>query len=103
MTTQILFNKILDYLLEIIKWLLELCGIYLLWIIIHYLSGLLYPIVCTPAGGIGFIMSPFLAVTPYCNALRWTIYTGGNIITNMWIILGTWLASQLCKRLIQQK
>jgi hypothetical protein len=32
--------------------------------------------------------------------LRWVIFNGGNIITNMWLILGTWIASRLCKNVL---
>lgn len=80
---------------HVIKWVTEICGVYLLWIIIHYISGILYNKICTPNTIYGFLMSPFLITTPQCQALRWTIYNGGNIINNMWIVFGTWIASKM--------
>ena len=78
----------------------EIIGIYLLWIVIHHLSGILYHKFCTPSTIIGFIISPFIVLTPYCSGLRWIIFNGGNIITNMWLICGTWFASKLCKNIL---
>jgi len=44
-----------------------------------------------PATVIGFVMSPFIAPTPHCQALRWAIYNGGNSIIAMWVLLGGWI------------
>uniref|UniRef100_A0A6C0HH38 Uncharacterized protein n=1 Tax=viral metagenome TaxID=1070528 RepID=A0A6C0HH38_9ZZZZ len=78
-----------------LKPIVELVGIYVVWICIHYLAGILYSYFCTPATLIGFITSSLLAITPECRALRWIIYNGGNTISDMWIIIGTWIASKL--------
>jgi hypothetical protein len=90
------FSKLIKY----IQFALEIIGIYLLWIIIHYFSGILYHKFCTPSTILGFLISPFMVLTPYCSGLRWVIFNGGNIITNMWFIFGTWIASKLCKNLL---
>jgi hypothetical protein len=39
----------------------------------------------------GLVQSPFAAVLPHCQALRWIIYNGGNTLSLMWTILGTWI------------
>lgn len=70
-------------------------NIYLFWIFLHYVSGQMYAYYCTPEDLHGFIVSPFLASSPHCKALRWTLYNGGNAIDNMWIILATWLCSKV--------
>jgi len=77
------------------KIIVELVGMYVLWICIHYLAGNVYAYLCTPTTFTGFITSPFLTVTPECKAMRWVIYNGGNIITDMWIIFGTWVSRYL--------
>lgn len=69
--------------------------IYFLWIKLHYIASILYTTFCTPNTLYGFIMSPFLIMTPQCQGLRWIIYTGANTINNMWIVLGTYICTKL--------
>jgi len=73
----------------------KVSGIYFLWIFLHFMASHLYVKFCVSNTLFGFFMSPFMSVTPHCQGLRWLIYTGANIISNMWIILGTWLASTI--------
>ena len=79
----------------------NMCKIYLLWIFIHHLAGILYCRYCTPTTLIGLLLSPFMVATPHCVAFRWIIYNGGVVITNMWIILGTWIAAYLLSKVGQ--
>jgi hypothetical protein len=79
----------------ILKSVKEICGIYILWIFLHYIASHLYIHFCAPLTIAGFLMSPFLTPTPHCQALRWTIYTGANAINSMWAVLGVWLCSKL--------
>jgi len=64
--------------------------LYLFWITLHYTCSHLYVQWCVPATIYGFISSPFLAPAPHCQAFRWVISQGGNIIVTMWIVIGTW-------------
>lgn len=70
-------------------------SIYLFWIMLHYFSAQLYVYYCAPRGFYGFLISPFLVAAPHCRAIRWIIHNGGNMVDNMWIILGTWLCSKI--------
>lgn len=38
---------------------------------------------------------PFLPPAPHCQAFRWVISQGGNIIVTMWIVIGTWAIQYL--------
>jgi hypothetical protein len=69
--------------------------IYLLWTILHYLAAHYYVPICSPYGIWGFIITPILAVTPQCKALRWVITTSGNTMETMWIVIGLWVCSQV--------
>jgi hypothetical protein len=40
-------------------------------------------------------MSAFIAPSPHCQAIRWTIYNGGNTIITMWIFVGTLVVKKL--------
>lgn len=70
-------------------------AIYLVWILIHYISAHLYVQFCTPLSFTGFLMSPFVVSAPHCRALRWSINNGASSIDAMWILLGTWMCSKL--------
>ena len=70
-------------------------SLYLFWIMLHYCSAQMYVYYCAPRGFYGFLISPFLVAAPHCRAIRWIIHNGGNMVDNMWIILGTWLCSKI--------
>jgi hypothetical protein len=69
--------------------------LYSFWIILHYVCSHLYVHWCVPATIYGFLLSPFLAPAPHCQAFRWVISQGGNIIVTMWIVIGTWAIQYL--------
>ena len=69
--------------------------IYLIWIFIYWGSANLYPRICAPFTIYGFILSPFLVVTPQCQAMRLVLQTGASNITGMFILLGTWLVQKI--------
>jgi hypothetical protein len=71
--------------------------VYLLWITLHYASSHLYVKVCTHPSVYGFLLSPIIVDTPYCSAIRWTIYHGAAQIRLMWAFLGGYAANGLEK------
>ena len=71
---------------------------YFMWIVLSYLAPHVYVYFCTPITIIGFFISPFVAAAPHCSALRWVIYEGGNMITSMWLGMGTYMAAKLLIR-----
>ena len=73
----------------------KVSGIYLLWISLHYFSSHLYIKFCVPNTIIGFMMSPFMIMTPHCQGLRWIVYNAANIINHMWILIGAWIYSMI--------
>ena len=73
----------------------RIIGIYICYMVCHYLASHLYAEFCVPKSFIGFIQSPFVAVLPHCQALRWIIYNGGNTLSLMWTVLGAWILLKL--------
>ena len=71
--------------------------VYLLWITLHYAASHLYVNVCTHPSVYGFLLSPILVDTPYCSAIRWTIYNGAAQIRLMWAFFGGYAANGLEK------
>lgn len=51
----------------------------------------MYPYMCCRPNLLGFIMTPFMVVTPHCEAMRWVIHYSGDQIRNVWIWLGGYL------------
>jgi len=77
--------------------IINIAGIYVAWILLHYIASQCYITFCVPNTVYGFVMSPFLAPAPHCQGLRWAIYNGANVIGNMWIVLGTWLCCHVLR------
>jgi|TARA_B110000285_G_C14912172_1_gene508475 hypothetical protein len=88
-------NTYLMYLRQSLEFILGASYIYIMWITAHYIAAHMYASICVPATIIGFITAPFLVPAPHCQALRWTIYTGGEKIFAMWVLLGTWMFNKV--------
>ena len=69
--------------------------IYLGVIFVHWISSHLYPQMCCGNTLWGIVMSPFMVVTPHCEALRWTIHFTGDKIRNAWFWLAGYLVSYI--------
>ena len=91
----IFYTNISSYCWRTSIFLFKASGIYLLWICLHYFSAHLYVKFCVPDSLIGFIMSPFMIMTPHCQGLRWIVYNAGSVINNMWILIGAWIYSMI--------
>lgn len=85
----------MSVILQRIRFIFELCGIYIIWIFLHYISAHLYVYLCNPLSIIGFITSPFLVPALHCQALRWVIANGAININSMWLTIGTWIIAKL--------
>jgi len=84
-----------SFILNATIFIFKVSGVYLLWICLHYFSAHLYVKFCVPSTIIGFIMSPFMIMTPHCQGLRWIVYNAANIINHMWILIGAWIYSMI--------
>lgn len=69
--------------------------IYLGVILVHWISSHLYPQMCCGNTLWGIVMSPFMIVTPHCEALRWSIQFTGDKIRNAWFWLAGYLVSYI--------
>ena len=88
-----IFLFFIDYTYKSLVFIINASGIYLIWVILHYSASHLYIQFCVPNTIIGFLMSPFMTATPHCQALRWIVFNGANMINNMWVVLGTWICT----------
>jgi len=79
-------------------WTIEVGGIYIAWVTIHYGAAHAYASFCTQRSIFGFVVSPLLVAAPHCVAFRWAINTGASVIGTMWVILGTWISTKLLAR-----
>ena len=76
---------------------IKVIGIYFTWVCLHYFASHIYSEICVPFTLYGFLISPFLTLSPHCQALRWVIYNSASFINNAWIFVGTWACSSLIK------
>jgi len=65
--------------------------VYFSVVFVHFVSSNIYPSLCCTWTFWGFIMSPFMVVTPHCEGLRWIIHYTGDQIRNSWVWLGGYL------------
>ena len=86
------FRSKIQYISRIVS---QYFGIYIIWVLIHYMSAHIYTKICVPSGLFVFVLSFILTPSPYCYTLRWIIFNGGNYITSMWVILGMWIVNKL--------
>lgn len=87
--------KCFNYIMDIIVRARHIVLFYLGWVFIHYLCSQLYIYFCAPFTLYGLIMSPFLIMTPHCNAFRWVIYEAGKVLYGMWIAIGSWTIANI--------
>lgn len=69
--------------------------LYGVWIMAHFIASHLYAKWCVPLSWWGLLMSPFVAPMPHCQAARWVISTGGDIMVHMWVLVGVWFISYI--------
>ena len=74
---------------------LKVCMLYLMYVVIHYLTPYIYIQLCVPRTMIGFFLSPMMVPTPHCKAIRWVFSYTSTSIDGMWIMLGAWLIGQI--------
>ena len=94
-TRSTMFGITKDFAYVQAKLFLSVFGLYISWIVLHYVAAHLYVRLCVQATIMGFILSPFLVPSPHCQALRWAIYNGGNSIIAMWAFIGIWVMNFL--------
>jgi hypothetical protein len=88
-------NNIYNFVVPYFQWIYLITKVYILWIIIHYISVQLYVKHCVPSSLWGFITSPILVSSPHCKAMRWILHIGANTIDNMWTTIGVWFSTRL--------
>ena len=88
-------NKYMNF--NIIKNIWDIIKIYLFWIVIHFVCSNLYCYLCTNLTIWGFLISPFIVMSPHCKALMWLTSNSITNINNMWLVLGSWIITKLKK------
>jgi len=64
---------------------------YALCIAAHFGAAHFYARYCTEPSLIGFVTSPFMTMSPQCQAGRWIIYNAAYSINIMWVLTAKWL------------
>lgn len=74
---------------------IKLIGIYILWVLLHYISAHLYVYFCVNSTILGLITSSFIVSSQHCVALRWIIVNGAENIKTLMMFGATWVVSQI--------
>lgn len=82
------------------QFLYDVSGVFIIWIVIHYLAANLYSLLCAELTMFGFMKSIIVAQEPHCIAMRWIIYNGGNMINSMWLSIAAWFTTKVFKNII---
>ena len=93
--TTTMFQTFLKYAKIAMEFIINVSGIYLCWITLHFAAANLYPVYCAELSVWGLIKSAFVAPAPHCQAMRWVITNGGSVITQMWVVIGTWVCGKI--------
>ena len=72
----------------------DVIGIYIIWIMLHFICSHLYIKFCVGNTILSILISPFISTMPHCVAMRWVIYKGAKVIEIMWILAGKWVIEQ---------
>ena len=70
---------------------------YVGWIVLHFAASHFYTYHCTPLTVHGLLMSPFQVMSPQCVGSRWIVNNGGDVMTVMWMTMGTHIAFRIAK------
>lgn len=85
------FDEVKVYYRAIVKSVPGIVFLYFGIVLAHFVASNMYPSMCCGSGLWGFIMTPFMVVTPHCEAMRWVIHYTGDQIRNIWLWLGGYL------------
>jgi hypothetical protein len=70
---------------------------YALCIAAHFGAAHFYARYCTEPSLIGFVTSPFMTMSPQCQAGRWIIYNAAYSINIMWVLTAKWLIFKIAE------
>ena len=76
---------------------LEFVYLFMIATFLHFIAANAYAKWCTPSTLFGFLISPFMSVTPVCNGLRWSITIFGDYLSSFWTTILLWISANLIK------
>ena len=90
-------KKCFEYIAEVeyIHQFFIVSKIYFMYCVLHYCIPHMYVYFCVPFTLVGILMSPFISQAPHCVALRYMLYTFGDNIKTMFLLISGWFASFL--------
>lgn len=76
---------------------LEFVYLFMMATFLHFIAANAYAKWCTPSTFFGFLISPFMTVTPVCSGLRWSITIFGDYLSSFWTTLILWISASMIK------
>lgn len=83
--------------------ILDFVWLFLAATILHYIAANAYARWCTPSTLVGFLVSPFMTITPICSTLRWSIAIFGDYMTSIWIMVFAYISKNAVIYFVKEK
>lgn len=80
---------------------LEFVFLFTMATFLHFIAANAYAKWCTSSTLVGFLISPFMTVTPVCVGLRWSITIFGDYLSSFWTTLVLWISANLVKMFVK--
>jgi hypothetical protein len=71
--------------------------------ILHFIAANAYAKWCTPSSVVGFLVSPFMTVTPVCSTLRWSITVFGDYMSSIWTMVFVFISKNVVLYFVKEK
>lgn len=90
-------NKIVSRLKRCSNFVPQILKIYITWMILHYISAILYNMWCVPKTFYDVLLLPLIFHTPQCKLLQWGFTTSAGSINQIIVIIITWAISYVTR------
>ena len=83
---------------KVVEFVVDSGKLYAAWAVVHVLAANAYTYWCVPLTVSGLTMSPLMVTAPHCKGLLWLTNTAADVTTTMWVVLGSWLVTNVVRR-----
>ena len=90
-------NQIVSRLKHYSNFVPQILKIYMTWMILHYISAILYNRWCAPKTLYDVLLLPLIFHTPQCKILQWAFTTSAGSINQIILIIITWAISYVTR------
>lgn len=98
-----MFSKLFNGIVSFLYSNLDFIYLFLMATILHFIAANAYAKWCTPSSVVGFLVSPFMTVTPVCSTLRWSITVFGDYMSSIWTMVFVFISKNVVLYFVKEK